>query len=154
MAGRQQEPIIMEGVCYKRGIYSHYVWAMLLPAVVSVLGIVVGIPIALCLAAGAVKTWRLYLTPSAIHYHYQGHCCSQQSYVIPLSYVKDAIYTPHDNNVSILMEASHAYEFIGSCDRPLIWSCIQPENIYVHLLKVANGEEFAQAVKRQISASA
>ena len=145
------EQIIMEGVCHRSSMFSDIIWAMVVVSLTG-LGMLLAIPIGLCCACAAVKAWRLYLTRNAIHYRHMGLCFSCRTFIIPLSYVKDIKIEFGTKNVLLLMDRSNAYEFITCGERPMYWFCCPPENCYVTLKSVANCEEFANAVKREIAA--
>lgn len=142
------EEIIVEGICHRSGVYLEFLMRTLAVSVISLLGGVIVIPIAIFMAKAAVKSFVLYLTKRSIHYHQAyPNCCGVKTWVIPLNYIT-SIVPVGTNDIWIYMEKNRVVEFLGGS---LLLTFCAPS--YVILNNVENNEEFVQAVKRELDTS-
>lgn len=143
------EEIIEEGICNRSGVYLEFSMRALGASVVSLLGGLIAIPIAIIMAKAAVKSFVLYLTKRSIHYHQAyPNCCGVKTWVIPLDYIT-SIDPVGTNDIWIYMEKNRVAEFLGGS----LQSTLFGTPSYLILNNVKNNEEFVQAVKRELDTS-
>ena len=141
------EEIVMEGVCYRKGVYWEIFFRALLVSIISLIGVLILIPIILLwFARACVKSFNLHLTKKRIHYH-QSHPCG---YIlnIPLSDITSIKAVGTD--IHVYMEKRRINQLQGGCvPSDSCLSFLIPS--YLVLYHVENNREFVEAVERELS---
>ena len=151
------EEIIMESK-YSRWVYfTPILYAAVLIFISGGVSLLVGIiamPIVIIMLIFQVRSWRLYLTQDAIHYHEANFdCCGGRTIVIPLSDIESICdrYGIHPS-INITMKRSNWMKmmniFPNACNnKTTILCCIKSNYVIVTLSYVKNPAEFLQAVQ-------
>jgi hypothetical protein len=148
------EVIIAEAVCNRRQVCMricclYYLIVVLsffiLSPVLCVMGLYFGVK--------ASSSWRLYLTPTGIHYTRVAisTCCYQKIF-IPLSDIED-VFVQHNivvnqgsyaqsNSVNVRVDRSKIGQY------KLWYQCLQSD--YLELHHIENASDFAAAINRQL----
>ncbi len=157
------EAIIAEGLCNRRGVCCQICLFYYLMGVICCSLFLFPVGLVLCILGcfygkKAGNAWRLYLTPTSLHYTQVGaSTCCYKDLVIPLSDIEDCFVqetiivqqgggVTQNHSVKVKIDRSKIEEYLR-------WdqSCVLPD--YLELKNVANASDFATAVKRQLTAA-
>ena len=144
------EEIIMEGICYRKGVYWYYFYRALLLGIMAPLALVIVIPFYIVFVkVYCVKGFKIYLTKRNIQYHQPyPNCCGVKTLTIPLSYITSVEAV--GATIRIYMEKRKVNAFLGNLYPNDGWLSILIPN-YLALDYVDNSQEFVEAVKREIN---
>lgn len=109
--------------------------------------LLVTIPFGILCGIKAVNQWRLYLTPSGIHYSKPTPCCCTWRRDIPFQDINDVSVISGTKTILVHLEPDKINDCC--CCRPLINRTQIPGT---YLENVANSEEFVGAVKKEMAA--
>ena len=137
--GSSEEESIFDGIHFIDGIYFR-VFLMSLTFLCTFFGIFL-IPVIIYIAYRAVKEWKLYLTQDSIHYTFFSGF-SKKKWVIPLQDITGLYTLNGAKQIYIKMNFSNICKYNS-------WPCA-PAADYISITYVANGQEFVDAVRKQM----
>ena len=151
---KQRETIILEGVCYKRGVYQDLIALtlvrLLIPCGVALPLFLPLLPLVMYEASVAAKKWYLILTPNIIYYQ---PAIDDDTWAIPLSFIEDI--TTSGTKICLCMKTKNASKYIklgSNCCLSDRDPRSAPEYTNVVIEHVENYEDFVDAVQGELLA--
>ncbi len=158
------EAIIAEGLCNRQNVCCQTCLCYYFVGFFCCMILLFPVGLVLCIlgcfySKRASDAWRLYLTPTSLHYSQQTfstYCYKEV--VVPLSdiedcFVQEAIRGTEGGggviikNIKVKIDRSKIEEYLSGLQR----CCALPD--YLEMTNIENADDFAAAVKRQLAAT-
>ena len=146
------EQIIAEALCKHNQVCLNVCQATGFFCFLSLICIPCGLILGWYYGRKAADAWRLYLTPSGVHYSRKGGFCYTEEKFIPLGDIEDVFVEERIGDgascisLKIKISRDKLAEYVSWCSRSV---CLVD---YLDITEALNAPDFAEAIKKQMTA--